>query len=87
MPQFGSYETMVKEPRSHSLIWRRGPLNRIVALLVVGIVFVIFKMFDSPFLGKYGTYIVLIAGGLALIIILWRSFRRDSSEGVGIKLD
>ena len=87
VPQFGSYEAMVKEPRSHGVIWRRGPLNRIAALLMVGIVFVIFKLFDSPLLAKYGIYIVLVVGGLALVIILWRSFRRDSSEGVGIKIE
>ena len=84
---FGSYEEMVRVPKSHTVLWRRGPLNRIAALLVVGIVFVLVKVFDSPFLAKYGLYIVLVVGVLALVMILWRSFRRDSSEGVGIKLD
>lgn len=63
---------------------RRGPLQRIFYLLVI---LLIFKITASPLLGKYGVYIVAVLGVAALVIILWRSFRRDATEGVGIKLN
>ena len=65
-------------------IFRRGPLQRIVML--VGIL-IIFKILSAPFLGTYGVYIVAGVGVIALVIILWRFFRRDPTEGVGVKLN
>jgi hypothetical protein len=62
---------------------RRGPLQRVFYLLLF---MAILKVTASPFLGKYGVYIVAGVGVTALGIILWRSFRRDPTEGVGIKL-
>jgi hypothetical protein len=47
----------------------------------------IFKITASPFLGKYGVYIDTGVSVTALAISLWRSFRRDPMEGVGIKLN
>jgi hypothetical protein len=65
-------------------IFRRGPLQRIVML--VGFL-IIFKILSAPFLGTYGVYIVAGVGVIALVIILWRFFRRDPTEGVGLKLN
>ncbi len=65
-------------------IFRRGPLQRITFLLGI---LIIFKISSAPFLGTYGLYIVVGVAVISLIIILWRFFRRDPSEGVGIKLN
>ena len=65
-------------------IMRRGPLQRGVILL--GLI-IVFKIVSAPFLGKYGVYIVAAVAVIALIVILWGFFRRDPSEGVGIKLN
>ena len=65
-------------------ILRRGPLQRIVMLLAIVI---LFKILSAPFLGTYGVYIVAGVAVIALIIILWGFFRRDPGEGVGIKLN
>ena len=54
--------------------------------MLLGIV-IIFKVVGSAFLGKYGVYIVAGVGVVGLVIILWGFFRRDPSEGVGIKLN
>jgi hypothetical protein len=68
------------------MIFRRSRFTRVFAFLI-GVVFIgVLKFFESPFFGKYGTYLILSVGGLALVLILWSSFRRDKSEGVGIKL-
>lgn len=83
VPQFASYEELAKVPARPPFVFRRGPLQRLF-WFVLAIVLV--KFFASPFLGKYGLYIVIGGGLLTLIIILWRSFRRDPSEDVGIKL-
>jgi hypothetical protein len=84
VPEFASYEELAKVPSRPIWILRRGPLQRIVLLL--GIV-TIFKILSAPFLGRYGVYIVGGVGVISLIIILWRFFRRDPDEGVGIKLN
>lgn len=84
MPEFASYEELAKVPSRPIWIFRRGPLQRIVGLL--GIV-TIFKILSAPFLGRYGVYIVGGVAVISLIIILWRFFRRDPDEGVGIKLN
>jgi DNA-directed RNA polymerase subunit RPC12/RpoP len=86
VPHFGSFEQMVPEPRTHSAFWRRGPFTRIFAFLIAAIFIGVLKFFESPFFAKYGTYLILSVGGLALILILWSSFRRDKSDSVGIKL-
>jgi hypothetical protein len=65
-------------------VLRRGPLQRVFYLVLI---MAIFKITASPFLGKYGVYIVAGVGVTALAVILWRSFRRDPTEGVGIKLN
>ncbi len=63
---------------------RRGPLQRIFYLLLI---LSIFKILSAPFLGTYGVYIVAGVAVIALVIILWRFFRRDPNEGVGVKLN
>lgn len=65
-------------------IMRRGPLQRIVLLLGI---LLIFKIFSSRFLGTYGLYIVSGVAVIALVIILWGFFRRDPNDGVGVKLN
>jgi hypothetical protein len=84
VPGFASYEELAKVPSRPIWIFRRGPLQRIVGL--VGIV-ILFKILSAPFLGTYGVYIVAGVAVIALIIILWGFFRRDPNEGVGIKLN
>ena len=83
VPGFASYEEMAKVPAQDPWMFRRGPIMRLFwFLLALGLV----KVLSSRFLGAYGNYIVLIVGVAALIIILWRHFRRDPTEGVGINL-
>jgi hypothetical protein len=53
---------------------------------LVLVFFVIFKILASRFFGAYGLYIFAGAALVALILILWRFFHRDTSEGVGLKL-
>ena len=84
VPEFASYEELAKVPPRPMWIMRRGPLQRIVLLLAI---LIIFKILSAPFLGKYGVYIVAGVAVISLVIILWRFFRRDPSEGVGIKLN
>lgn len=48
--------------------------------------FIVLKFLSSQFFGAYGLYIFVALALISLIIILWRFFRRDTSEGVGIKL-
>ena len=78
-------------PDRPMFIFRRGLLQRIfwfgLGVVLVKVFVVLDKFFGSPFLGKYGLYIVIAGGVIALILILWRSFRRDPSEGVGVKLN
>ena len=84
VPGFASYEELAHVPSRPMWFLRRGPLQRVFYLvLILGI----FKVTASPLLGKYGVYIVAGVGVTALVIILWRSFRRDATEGVGIKLN
>jgi DNA-directed RNA polymerase subunit RPC12/RpoP len=88
VPQFASYEEMAKVPKQQPFIFRlflqpnllRRPL---ILLVMVGLL----KFFGSPFLGKYGLYIVIVVGVVGLIVILWGHFRRDPTEGVGVKLN
>jgi hypothetical protein len=84
VPEFSSYEELAHVPSRPMWLFRRGPLQKITFL--VGTL-IVFKILSAPFLGKYGLYIVGGVGVLALVIILWRSFRRDPTEGVGIKLN
>ena len=84
VPGFASYEELAHVPSRPMWFLRRGPLQRIFYLVLS---LAIFKVTASPFLGKYGIYIVGGVGVTALAIILWRSFRRDPTEGVGIKLN
>lgn len=86
VPGFASFEQLAPEPRSHQLMFRRGLLTRIVSYAAVGVIFVISKILASRFFGAYGLYIFIAIALVALILILWRSFRRDASEGVGIDL-
>ena len=86
VPGFASFEELAPEPKSHQLMFRRGLLTRIVSYAAVGVVFVISKILASRFFGAYGLYIFIAVALVALILILWRSFRRDASEGVGIDL-
>jgi len=48
---------------------------------------VLVKIISAPFVGRYGVYIVAGVAVVALVVILWSFFRRDPSEGVGIKLN
>ena len=84
VPAFASYEELAHVPSRPMWFLRRGPLQRIFYLLLA---LAIFKVSASPFLGKYGVYIVAGVGVVALVVILWRSFRRDPTEGVGVKLN
>lgn len=84
VPGFASYEELAHVPSRPMWFFRRGPLQKIFFLLL-GVVIV--KVLSSRFLGTYGVYIVAGAGVIALAIILWRSFHRDSTEGVGVKLN
>jgi hypothetical protein len=88
VPKFASYEEMAKVPKQQPFIFRLflrpNPLRRpLIFLVMLGLL----KFFGSPFLGKYGLYIVIVVGLLGLIGILWGHFRRDPTEGVGIKLN
>lgn len=65
-------------------LFRRGPLQRLAWL---GGILIIFKIASAPFIGTYGLYIVVGVAVISLVIILWRFFRRDATEGVGIKLN
>lgn len=73
-------------PASHKWLFRRGPHIRILAYLLVAVLLGILKISDS-FLGAYGNYAFRVLAVGALILILWRYFRRDKTEGVGIKLN
>jgi hypothetical protein len=87
VPTFASFEELAPEkpqPLFVRLITRRNPLRRPLIFLLI---LILFKFFASPFLGKYGLYIVIVAGVLGLIIILWGHFKRDPTEGVGVKLN
>jgi len=84
VPEFASYEELANVPSRPPWILRRGPLQRICILLIF---LTIFKIAASRFIGAYGLYVVIGVGVVSLVIILWRSFRRDPTEGVGIKLN
>jgi nitrate reductase NapE component len=84
VPGFASYEELAKVPSRAPWVFRRGPLQRLFFLLLI---LTLFKILSSRFLGTYGNYILLVVGVVALVIILWRFFRRDPTEGVGIKLN
>ena len=84
VPAFESYEELAKVPSRPIWIMRRGPLQR--GIFLIGII-ILFKIVSAPFLGKYGVYIVAAVAVIALIVILWGFFRRDPTEGVGIKLN
>ena len=86
IPEFASLEQLAPEPASHQWIIRRGPMTRILSYAIVGVFLIVSKILASQFFGAYGLYIFIALALIALILILWRSFRRDSSEGVGIKL-
>ena len=84
VPEFASYEELAHVPSRPMWIMRRGPLQRIVMMLVI---LTIFKIASSRFLGTYGVYIVAGVAVIALVIILWNFFRRDPNDGVGVKLN
>ena len=86
VPRFASVEQLAPEPASHQWIFRRGPMTRILSYAVIGVFLIVSKILASQFFGAYGLYIFIALALIALILILWRSFRRDTSEGVGIKL-
>lgn len=83
-PGFASYEELAHVPSRPMWFLRRGPLQRGFWFLLA---IIIIKVGASPFLGKYGVYIVAGIAVIALIMILWGFFRRDPNEGVGIKLN
>lgn len=92
VPHFASYEEMAKVPKQQPFIFRlflqpnllRRPL---ILLVMMGLLKFFGSLFDSPFLSKYGLYIVIVVGVVGLIIILWSHFRGDPTEGVGVKLN
>jgi predicted ATP-dependent serine protease len=84
VPDFASYEELAHVPSRPMWLFRRGPLQRLFYFLLA---IVLVKVVGSPFLGKYGVYIVAAVAVIALIMILWGFFRRDPTENVGIKLD
>jgi len=83
-PEFASYEELAKVPGRPPWILRRGPLQR---LCITFAFLILFKVASAPFIGAYGLYIVIASAVVSLVIILWGHFRRDPSEGVGIKLN
>ena len=92
VPQFASYEEMAKVPKQQPFILRLflrpNPLRRPLIFLVgLGLLKFFGSLFESPFLNKYGLYIVIVVGMVGLIIILFSHFRRDPSDGVGVKLN
>ena len=84
VPEFASYEELAHVPSRPMWFLRRGPLQRLFYFLLV---IILVKVVGSPFLGKYGVYVVAGVAVIALILILWGFFRRDPQEGVGIKLN
>ena len=87
VPTFASFEESAPvkpQPLIVRLITRRNPLRRPLLFLLT---LIVFKFFASPFLGKYGLYIVIVVGVLGLILVLWGHFKRDPTEGVGVKLN
>ena len=84
VPGFASYEELAHVPSRPMWFLRRGPLQRLFYFLLA---IILVKVVGSPFLGKYGVYIVAGVAVIALIMILWGFFRRDPQEGVGIKLN
>ena len=84
VPEFASYEELAHVPARPMWIMRRGPLQRIVMMVII---LTIFKIASSRFLGAYGVYIVAGVAVIALVAILWGFFRRDPNEGVGVKLN
>jgi len=87
VPDFASFEQLAPEPPSHGWLFKRGLPPRLISYALLLVIFVIFKILSSRFFGAYGLYIFVGAALVALIFILWRSFHRDTSEGVGIKLN
>jgi Flp pilus assembly protein TadB len=85
-PNFASLEQLAPEPPSHRWIFRRGLRIRLLWYVVLLVIFGLFKILASQFFGTYGLYIFVVSAFVALIVILWRFFRRDKSEGVGLKL-
>ena len=86
VPEFASVEELAPEPASHQWIFRRGPMTRVLSYAAVIVIFGILKILSSQFFGAYGLYFFITLAVVVLILILWRFFRRDTSEGVGIKL-
>jgi hypothetical protein len=86
VPHFGSYEELTHEPARPSFMWRRGPLFRLFWFMVAVVFVGLMKVFESPWMQTYGLYIVGGVGLVLLLGILWRFFRRDKAEGVGINL-
>jgi hypothetical protein len=86
VPDFASFEQLAPEPPSHGWLFKRGLPPRLISYALLLVIFVIFKILSSRFFGAYGLYIFVGAAFFALILILWRFFHRDTSEGVGIKL-
>ena len=62
-------------------------MTRILSYAVVVVFLIVAKVLSSQFFGAYGLYIFIAVALVALLLILWRSFRRDTNEGVGIKLN
>jgi hypothetical protein len=87
VPEFASFEQLAPEPASHQWIFRRGPMTRILSYAVVVAFLIVLKVLSSQFFGAYGLYIFIAVALVALLLILWRSFRHDANEGVGIKLN
>ena len=84
VPGFASYEELAHVPSRPMWLFRRGPLQKLAIMLGTQVVF---KIGSAPFLGTYGLYIVVGVAVISLVIILWRFFRRDPADGVGIKLN
>ena len=84
VPGFASYEELAHVPSRPMWIFRRGPLQRLAMMLGI---LIVFKVASAPFLGTYGLYIVVVVAVISLAIILWRYFRHDPADGVGIKLN
>jgi len=81
VPQFSSFEELAPEPRKRNT--RPSSWDLFITLILA----TVFRVVVFPFLGRYSIYISIILGIFAIGFILWRVFRHDPQEGVGIKLN
>jgi len=80
VPKLSTLDELAPEPKRSSRI---STLDLFITLVMAAI----FRAVVFRFLGRYGVYISIILGTGAIGFILWRVFKKDPQEGVGIKLN